>query len=122
MRRIFLKSKELLDVIVKAIDDKKGENMLALDMQGISLLSDYVVIVHGNSNRQAHAIVDGVVEALKNSNTLDYKVEGNKDSDWILIDTKDVIVNVFTEEARDFYGLEKLWSDAPEVELESILN
>lgn len=116
-----MKSKELLDLILNAIDDKRGENILAYDMQGISLLSDYVVITHGNSNRQVHAIVDGITEALKKANFHDFRVEGNKDSNWLLIDTHDVIVNVFDEEAREFYGLEKLWTEAKEIDVESIV-
>lgn len=117
-----MNSQELLKLIVNAIDDKRGEDVVALDMQGISLLSDYVVIVNGNSNRQVHAIVDGVIDALKTADYYEYNVEGNKDSDWLLIDTHDVIVNVFSEEARSFYGLEKLWSDAKEIDAESLLD
>lgn len=121
MRRIFLNSKELLKLIAAAIDEKHGEDIIVYDMQGISILSDYVIITHGNSNRQVHAIADNVSEKLKEADYYNFNVEGNKDSDWLLIDAKEVLVNVFTDEAREFYGLEKLWSEAKEIPVEELL-
>ena len=121
MRRIFLNSKELLKLIAAAIDEKHGEDIIVYDMQGISILSDYVIITHGNSNSQVHAIADNVSEKLKEADYYNFNVEGNKDSDWLLIDAKEVLVNVFTDEAREFYGLEKLWSEAKEIPVEELL-
>lgn len=121
MRRIFLNSKELLKLIAAAIDEKHGEDIIVYDMQGISILSDYVIITHGNSNRQVHAIADNVSEKLKEADYYNFNVEGNKDSDWLLIDAKEVLVNVFTDEAREFYGLEKLWSEAKEIPVKELL-
>lgn len=117
-----MKSEELLKVVAKAIDEKHGEDVLIYDMRNISLLADYIVITNGGSNRQTNAIAENVVEQARKAGFDDYKVEGNKDSDWILLDLKDVLVNVFTEETRDFYQLEKLWSDAPEISLSELLD
>lgn len=116
-----MNSKELLKLIAAAIDEKHGEDIIVYDMQGISILSDYVIITHGNSNRQVHAIADNVSEKLKEADYYNFNVEGNKDSDWLLIDAKEVLVNVFTDEAREFYGLEKLWSEAKGIPVEELL-
>lgn len=115
-------SKELLKIVTKAIDDKHGENIVIYDMRSISLLADYVVITNGGSNRQTNAISENVLEQVKKAGVDEISVEGNKNSDWILLDLKDILVNVFTEETREFYNLEKLWSEAPEVAVEDLID
>ena len=110
-------SKELLDLTVEAIEQRHGEETEAYDMQGISILADYYVITTAGSNRQLHAIVNSIVDKIHEHGANDYRIEGTRDSNWLLIDLGDVIVNVFTEDARDFYGLEKLWNDGKKVEL-----
>lgn len=117
-----MNSKDLLKLIVGAVDEKHGEEIIVYDMRGISILSDYVVITNGNSNRQVHAITENVSEKLKEVNYYDFNIEGNKDSNWLLIDAKEVLVNVFTDEAREFYGLEKLWSDAKEIPVAELVD
>ncbi|KRM85683.1 hypothetical protein FC41_GL000997 [Lactobacillus hominis DSM 23910 = CRBIP 24.179] len=116
-RGIILTSKELLDLTVEAIEQRHGEDTEAYDMQGISILADYYVITTAGSNRQLHAIVNSIVDKIHEHGANDYRIEGTRDSNWLLIDLGDVIVNVFTEDARDFYGLEKLWNDGKKVEL-----
>lgn len=113
------KSEEILQAAVKAGDDKRAENIVALDMRNVSLLADYFVIMDASSERQVVAIVEEIekqVEALG----IDGHVEGKKGSKWILIDFKDVVVHVFLKEEREFYNLEKLWSDAPMVDIHEL--
>ncbi|HLQ88055.1 ribosome silencing factor [Enterococcus cecorum] len=111
----------MLEVAVKAVDDKHAQDIVALDVREISLLADYFVICSGNTDRRINAIVDEVVEqAYKNQ--IDVKrVEGKEASKWVLIDLGDVIVHVFNQSEREFYQLEKLWSDAPLVDLSEMV-
>ncbi|WP_113826709.1 ribosome silencing factor [Enterococcus cecorum] len=111
----------MLEVAVKAVDDKHAQDIIALDVREVSLLADYFVICSGNTDRRINAIVDEVVEqAYKNQ--MDVKrVEGKEASKWVLIDLGDVIVHVFNQSEREFYQLEKLWSDAPLVDLSEMV-
>ncbi|MCI1892520.1 ribosome silencing factor [Schleiferilactobacillus perolens] len=113
-----MNSQEKLQIAVTAADNKRAEDIVALDMQEVSLLADYFVIMSGNSERQVQAIVEGVIEAEEKANVSVQGVEGNKNSRWILIDLGDVVVHVFQKEERAFYNLEKLWSDAPVVDVQ----
>ena len=115
-------SKKLLDLTVEAIDERHGEDTEAYDMQGISILADYYVVTTAGSNRQLHAIVNSIIDKIHEhdatvSEKEDYRIEGTRDSNWLLVDMGDVVVNVFTADARDFYGLEKLWSNGKKLEL-----
>ncbi|MFC6315223.1 ribosome silencing factor [Lapidilactobacillus achengensis] len=112
-----ISSEEILKTAVIAADDKRAEDIVALDMRKVSLLADYFVIMHAGSTRQVEAITDEIVNKVTKSAPVDCHVEGNKDSQWVLIDFKDVVIHIFTEETREFYNLEKLWADAPLVDL-----
>lgn len=109
---------QLLETIVKAADDKRAEDIVALDMEGVSLLADYFVIMNGNSERQVQAIVDGVEDAVMAAGGNQPRIEGKKGSRWMLMDFNDIVVHVFVPEEREFYNLEKLWSDAPLVDVQ----
>lgn len=110
-------SQEILDFTTQAISDRHGEDTEAYDMRGISILADYYVITSAGSNRQLHAIVNSIVDAAHENNYTDYRIEGTRDSNWLLLDLGDVVVNVFTKETREFYNLEKLWANGKQVEL-----
>lgn len=112
-----MESKELLDLTVEAIDERHGEDTEAYNMEGVSILSDYYVVTTAGSNRQLHAIVNSIIDKIHEHGKHDYRIEGGRDSNWLLVDMGDVVVNVFTQEAREFYGLEKLWSNGKKVEL-----
>ncbi len=105
-----MNSQELLELVVRAADSKRAEDIVALDVQNISLLADYFVIMQAGSERQ--------VKAVHEANEDIKSVEGKDGANWILLDLGDVIVHVFKEETRQFYNLEKLWSDAPLVDIE----
>ncbi|UTR14348.1 ribosome silencing factor [Salipaludibacillus sp. LMS25] len=116
-----MQSRDKLDLAVKAVDDKKAHAITALDMRGVSLVADYFVICHGNSEVQVEAISREVKDRA-NIAGLDVKrLEGLEEARWVLIDLNDVIVHVFHKDERAYYNLEKLWGDAQTIELERII-
>ncbi|MDF0478761.1 ribosome silencing factor [Vagococcus sp. PNs007] len=119
---MIIESKQLLEVVVKAIDDKRGEEIIALDVQGISLLADYFVICHGNSEKQVGAIVDSVANAAREQGIEVGRIEGKDSGKWVLADLGDIVLHVFHGEERSFYNLEKLWSDAPMVDVTGMVD
>lgn len=112
-----MKNTEVLDFVLKAISDRHGEDTEVYDMQGISILADYFVVTSAGSNRQLHAIVNAIIDEAHQNKFTDYRVEGTRDSNWLLLDLGDVVVNVFTDEAREFYNLEKLWAEGKKIEV-----
>lgn len=112
-----LKSTEVLDFVLKAISDRHGEDTEAYDMRGISILTDFNVVTSAGSNRQLHAIANAIVDEAHENNYTDYRIEGTRESNWLLIDCGDVVVNIFTKDAREFYNLEKLWAEGKKVEI-----
>lgn len=93
-----------------------------LDLRGVSDVTDWFVICHGSSDRQVLAIADHIEERLRlELSARPSHVEGRRSAEWILLDYVDVIVHVFYEPRRRFYGLERLWGDAPQVDVESLL-
>jgi ribosome-associated protein len=107
----------VLKQIVDAALDKKAEDVLVLDLRGLCQFTDYFVICHGSSSRQTSAIADAIEERLfEESHRKPKHVEGRRVADWILMDFIDVVVHVFVDEKREFYGLERLWGDAPRVD------
>lgn len=112
-----MNSKELLETVVKAADGRRAEDIVALDVQKISLLADYFVIMQGTSSRQVKAIASAIDEAVSEKGGDVRDVEGRNGANWILLDLGDVVVHVFNEETRKFYNLEKLWADADNVDI-----
>lgn len=98
--------------------DKKAEDIIVLDLTELSDVCDYYVIATGQNNRLVDAIVDEIEEKIqKNLSEKPISIEGREERSWILMDYGSVLVHVFTPEAREFYRLEKLWGDAPQLEL-----
>jgi ribosome-associated protein len=102
--------------IQDALEDAKARDITVLDVRKISDFTDYMVIATGTSNRHVQSTADKVVDALRAHGVRAVGVEGGKTGDWVLIDFGDVVAHVMREEIRDFYNLEKLWSDAKRVE------
>jgi len=101
--------------------DKKAEEVLVLDLRGVSNVADFFVICHGTSQRQVQAISDNVETALRGQGMKSYTVEGRETGTWVLIDFHDIVVHVFYQTSRAFYALEKLWSDAKCLDTNEIL-
>lgn len=105
-------SKEIALLVCKAIDEKKGKNILQLELANVSLIADYFIICNGNSRAQTQAIADHVEEEMKKAGHYLARREGYAEGKWVLQDYGSVIVHIFQEEERHFYNLERLWGDA----------
>jgi ribosome-associated protein len=107
-------SLELAERIAEIASDKKAMDVRLLDLRGVVGYTDYFVICTGNTERQTKAIHDAIHKELKDeSGLLPRRTEGDREARWILMDYLDVVVHVFTPEAREFYRLEQLWGEAP---------
>ena len=105
-----LQGKALQDFVIDKIDDLKGQDIIALDVQGKSSITDCMIICTGTSSRHVMSIADHVVQESRAAGLLPLGVEGENSADWIVVDLGDVIVHVMQEESRRLYELEKLWS------------
>ena len=122
MDRLNQDKKNLLAVVVKALDDKRAKNIVALDMAGLSIITDYNVVTHGSSSRQINALAQAVLDAASQAGFEVNRIEGKGSTSWVLIDLGEVVVHVFSEEERDFYQLESLWTEAPSVDIAEWIN
>lgn len=103
----------LLQLVIDAILDKKGKDVVSLDLRKIKdTASDYFIVTHGDSSTQVKAIYDNILEEAIKKGFRPYRTEGGKGAEWMIIDFVDITVHVFCKEKRDFYALEELWSDA----------
>jgi ribosome-associated protein len=109
-----LESRELLAEIARLAADKKAIEIVELDLREVLGYTDYFLVCSGNTTRQTKAIHDGILEGLKREHgALPRRVEGASRADWILMDYLDVVVHIFTPQAREYYRLEELWGEAP---------
>lgn len=113
---------ELVNIAVKAADDKRAEDIVALNMKGISLIADYFIICHGNSDKQVQAIAREMKEKAEENHVMVKRIEGFDEARWILIDMGDVVAHVFHRDERSYYNLERLWGDAPQEDLRGVLH
>ena len=102
----------LLELAYEAVDSKKAEDIVVLNMEGISLLADQFIICHANSERQVQSIAREVADSAAKAGYPVKRLEGFDAGRWILVDLLDVVVHVFHKDERGFYNLEKLWGDA----------
>jgi ribosome-associated protein len=104
----------LARIIVDLASDKKGENIVLMDMRPVSPIADYFVIISGSSDRQLRAIIDYLEQEIKEKYDIrPWRVEGVASNGWVLIDYSDVVVHIFLPERRAYYDLEGLWREAP---------
>jgi ribosome-associated protein len=102
-----------LNMILSRLDDMKAEETVTIDLRGKSAFSDYMIVTTGRANRHVGAIAENVAKGLKETGIKSIHVEGLPNCDWVLIDSGDVIVHVFRPEVREFYNLERLWTQSP---------
>ena len=116
-----LNEKEMISIAVKALDGKQGKDIKALRIADQTTLADYFIICNGTSNTQVRALADAVEEAMSKAGEEPHHIEGHRGGQWTLMDYSSVVVHIFTEEGREFYGLERLWSDADPVDISEYL-
>ncbi len=109
-----------LDLVVKAALAKKAEDLVVLDLRGLSDVTDFFIICHGRSTRQVQTVADAIEETLRATKRRPKHVEGHGRGEWVLMDYIDFIVHIFTAERRMYYALEKLWSDAPSLSWDGV--
>ena len=114
-------SKEMVKLAVKALEDKKGEDIKIIDIQNVSVLADYFIIAGGANPNQVQAMADNVEEELFKAGFEARQVEGYNTANWILMDYGDLIIHVFDEENRLFYDLERIWRDGKELDVSEFL-
>ncbi len=102
---------ELAHTIVEALEEKKGEDIIILDIEETSLLASYFVICSGTSPRMIDALSGAAFDVAKQKHGVRPRIEGSSNDGWILADYGDVILHLFSPETRDYYALEELWSD-----------
>jgi ribosome-associated protein len=110
---------KLIKAIIDGIQEKKGHDIVMLDLRNSgSSVADYFIICHGTSDTQVEAIAGSVEETvMKKTKEVPHHVEGNDNAQWIIIDYFNAIVHIFVEDKRIFYGIEKLWADAPQLKV-----
>ena len=113
-------AKEMVKIAVKALEDKKAEDVKIIDIGGVSTIADYFIIANGNNQNQLQAMRDAVEEDLYKAGYSVKQVEGNSNSSWILMDYTDIIVHVFSKEDRLFYDLERIWKDGKEISIDEL--
>lgn len=109
---------DTIDIIKQArglLDNKKGENVVILDVRTLSAVTDFHIICTGNNGRHLKALIDDCDKSLAAEGTKHYRLSGTPESGWIILDYMDFVVHVFSHAAREHYALETLWKDAPRI-------
>lgn len=114
-------SEEMVRIAYDALDEKLGLDIQILKIDEISVIADYLVIAGGRNQNQLNAMIDLVAEKMEQAGYRSRRIEGNKNSTWVLMDYGDVIVHVFSEEDRLFYDLEHIWRDGKKVTREELV-
>jgi ribosome-associated protein len=109
-----MQSAELKELILNALDDLKGNQLVSLDVRELTDVTDYLVIASGNSNRHVKSLADNVIDVVKLNGQRPLGVEGQTGAEWVLVDFGDVVVHIMLPATRDFYDLERLWTGAPD--------
>jgi ribosome-associated protein len=112
---------DALRIAAKAADDKKAQDLVALDISGIASFASYFLICTGDSSRQMQAIADEIEHKLKAVGIRPSHVEGYRNAEWILIDCLDLVVHIFSKDARVYYDLERLWRDGKKLDVSALL-
>lgn len=120
-RRVNMTEQEKLELIVKTLDSKRGEDIQAIKIGDLTILADYFVIANGTSNTHARTLADEVEFQLSQKGIEPLRRESDTGNTWIILDYGDVIVHVFYKETRNFYQLEGLWADGEQVDISPLL-
>jgi ribosome-associated protein len=112
---------DALKIAIKAVDDKKAHDVVVLDISGIASFANYFLLCTGDSSRQTQAIADEVELQLKAFGLRPSHIEGYQNAEWILLDCMDLVVHIFSKNARIYYDLERLWRDGKRLDVEAII-
>lgn len=115
-----MNSKEIAKLAIKALEDKKAEEIKTIDISEVSVIADYFIIANGTNRSQIQALSDHVEETLGRAGVPLRQIEGYRNANWVLLDFHDVIVHIFDKENRLFYDLERIWRDGKPVDTDSL--
>ena len=107
--------KDIALTAADAADDKKAEDIEVLNVQGLTVIADYFVLCSANSDKQVRAVARAIEDELAEKDIIPSRIAGMDDAKWVLMDYADVIVHVFQKREREYYDLERLWSDAKKI-------
>ncbi len=113
--------KEVIEVAVKALDLKRAEDIQVIGIKDLTVIADYFIIANGNSTTQTKALADEVEYQLKEKGLMPTRTEGYQGAQWVVLDYSDIVVHVFYKETRQYYNLERLWSDGENVDISEYL-
>lgn len=113
-----LSSEEFARVLAQTAYDNKAEDLVVIDVRGLSSFTDYFVIMSGRSTRHVQGLADAIGAHMRKKRITQFSAEGYNEGQWVLLDYNDVVVHIFYQEARAFYDIEGLWHDAPRLELD----
>lgn len=116
-----MNQQEKLEMIIKTLDSKRGEDIQAIKISDLTILADYFVIVNGTSNTHTRTLADEVEFRLSQQGIEPERREADTGNTWIILDYADIIVHVFYKEARNFYQLERLWADGEQIDISGFL-
>ena len=112
---------DALKIALKAADGKKAHDIVALDISRIASFASYFIFCTGESSRQMQTVADEIQKRLKKSGIQSSHIEGYQNSEWILMDYFDLVIHIFSKEARAFYDLERLWRDGKKLDAEKLI-
>lgn len=107
-----MQAEQMKQLVVDALEDVKGVDIVALDVRGKTSITDFMVIASGRSDRQVKSLAQSVLDKAKENGLMPLGVEGEREGEWVVVDLGEVVAHIFIPEKRDFYNLEKLWGDA----------
>ena len=113
--------KEVAALAAKALDDKKGVNIALLEIADVTTLADHFLICTGTSNTHVKALCDAVEKAMDEAGEPALRREGHRSGTWVLLDYGCIVIHIFSQEAREFYSLERLWNDGKALDLSEVL-
>ena len=111
-----MNSEQLCDLVVAALEDVKAQDIVRLDVKGLTTVTDYMIVASGTSSRHVKALADAVAEKSREAGHRPAGIEGEAGGEWVLLDLHDTLVHVMLPRVREFYNLEKLWSLRPATE------
>ncbi|MBE6854776.1 MAG: ribosome silencing factor [Ruminococcus sp.] len=114
-------TQEKLEIIVRALDMKRGEDIAAIKISDLTIIADYFVIVHGTSNTHVKTLADETEFKLSQAGVEPLRSEGYQSASWIVLDYGDIVVHVFMRDAREQYQLERLWADGEQTDISAYL-
>ena len=112
-----LEQKKMIEIIIKALDSKRAEDIRLIGIKDLTIVADYFIIANGTSSTQTKALADEVEFQLKQQGTEPIRTEGYQGANWIVLDYGNIVVHVFYKETRDFYNLERLWQDGEQIDI-----